>query len=1154
MHKESRPIVLLIVLLLGATPLFANGGAPLQWTVFDDEPARFDRTSGQPAVSIAPGQEVTLPWPSNTWLRLSANGPCPKTWVDHGGGIFQRLELWEAEDSCLAPPHPLNASTRTLRLAAGAEAVSTVVFLGRPAQLPRSLREGKVLLQRNQPRVPAGGDLFDIAKVEAEAVRTAGDSTVRGGGLVAVEALIEAWELAATQAPRQMRPLAAAVRRVARDHLFHRQVLPESSRSLQLHPGEELGHRELTFVEIPGDGLLKYVLPERVAGSRLRWTIERAGDERQTLRVRMEHDGPRAVLQVEPATLSDTATGRAMVDLPVSVDRLTIAGPPGLRVALQYQASRRPHSNAPQAPNDAVEKHRQQLLARVAAFESDLATCQPATETAAWSQRARDLEAEGQAVAAFEHWTRLACHDEPAIRQAAVAGQARTLLTIGQEDLAVDLMRRAFVRDPQSRNQAAARDWLLQRCQQSNDASCAASLWAAAGDRQRAQEILDRQAPEASYTVRTAAGGALLLSPAKNLYSLYYRALPEAPIQVEVEGPARLRIQARPVLTTQQPVDGTVVVDLPSGDQVLTPFESHPPSSALVAASPVSWHPGRKITTTVHVPAGTHQVAIRGTMALLVRLNSEQSLRGDQQQPPSAAVTLARWQNEVRKDPRQRAAAWAAAGSLDAVALTAPGVGDLYNDVMSGGRWERIRIAADSAGTRTLAALATAGSPAYRVHQALFRTAEPPSGERSYHVATAAEPLRLDLVGPGLLRIDELDGQVLRTRVQPLPEGLQKVELTPREGHEEALYRVFQRVPSKSRKTTAKSAGTVAELPPAPLPAARLELTAQTMVPTTSLENSLPLNEIPGPQAVNAQASGSQGTWSFGLRSAQRRDFEGADDLDADRFFEASVWRRQAPRPDGRLRWDARALARSRPDGNESFGVGTGLRFRPNKSGLSLELTANAYGQDLGSGQEHAFSLQGTVRHRHNVNRRLSLEERVSFFARDLSLDTLPAGEIVDQDVFTRYKGQHRHGLKLYETLRFRPWLDSEFWGRLMVSTNEDFDLLSPDYAGGIIGYRQLVGSFWLEGDYRTFHYFADNDRRRDATRDALTLGAILESKSPRSLALGRLEIGVRVRYDFHNGDVSGWLALGAHLDNGRGFQDFWRGAGPFQSLRLRRQ
>jgi len=222
-----------------------------------------------------------------------------------------------------------------------------------------------------------------------------------------------------------------------------------------------------------------------------------------------------------------------------------------------------------------------------------------------------------------------------------------------------------------------------------------------------------------------------------------------------------------------------------------------------------------------------------------------------------------------------------------------------------------------------------------------------------------------------------------------------------------------------------------------------------------------------------------------------------------------------------------------------------------------LHLEGSGYLQQPGGGivpgkedTEWSVALRGTVSQLREIGPKTAHLPSLSLFGRGLSLKQNNQSDRIDQDVFTQYKAEHRAGLVLSDTLTYRPWLDTEWWGRVSLVSNEEIVLEKPDHLLLGAGWKQLIGDVQLDVDYRVIRFFSDTDRANAFTRHSLSFDLLWDFWRPNQ---HRLELGFGLRHDFDSGQTSGELSLTWHLGNGRAYRDFRPGEVDFPELRKRR-
>jgi hypothetical protein len=428
--------------------------------------------------------------------------------------------------------------------------------------------------------------------------------------------------------------------------------------------------------------------------------------------------------------------------------------------------------------------------------------------------------------------------------------------------------------------------------------------------------------------------------------------------------------------------------------------------------------------------------------------------------------------------------------------------------------------------------------------------AKPPASiERLYTVSTREKPLRLALQGPSELRVDEFRDGFTLTRHVPLLEGFHELVLPPEEGREEALLRIFQRVenPRHEEVCVARDTGAPLAVPPP-----GVELEARRAAPDIAVRDALGL--------------GNEEDGTFSLETSLRRrrileedDRGGRNGLDADHFLEVRGSHRAFEEA-----WDAHfetgLLGRLHARAGPTLGIFEDIFHAPSWLPAVLRFTATAFGQwPAGGVAEPAGPFEWSISARGSVSRRFALGLRAyhtpsaALFGRVLSLrdtDRYRRGKI-DQDVFTRYKGDHRAGLTLSETVGVFPWLDTELWGTASLTSNEDLNPGGPDHASLSAGLKQLWNGTQFDVTYRTTLFFHDGDRGTKRIRHALSFDARHEVWVT---GRDRLEAGLEVEHEFVTSETVGFIFLAWHFGNGRGYRDFRPGQvdfGPLRSARM---
>ncbi|MFQ5643140.1 MAG: hypothetical protein ACE5FQ_05500, partial [Thiogranum sp.] len=420
------------------------------------------------------------------------------------------------------------------------------------------------------------------------------------------------------------------------------------------------------------------------------------------------------------------------------------------------------------------------------------------------------------------------------------------------------------------------------------------------------------------------------------------------------------------------------------------------------------------------------------------------------------------------------------------------------------------------------------------------------TAERVYHLATRDEPLRFDIEGPAWLRVDELRDGVSFSRYIAVDAGWQSVQLGPASGRDEALYRLYRRsagtAPPDSRLARAAAATT-----PVPAP---FEVPPPVAIPA-GIQDDYPL----GGQ--------EDGTPSVGLRLVSRTRVDDEEENQGSRFRENFSEARGEYRyfDAGNNRyWRSEILGRLREDGDPVLGFGQHLYAWPMQRWPRVQTSAHLTGFVQRPGDElpgRSGGTEWTV----NANARALLhipltprsyhEPALTLFGRAMSMSRNDRyeGRSLDRDVFSRYKAQHKRGVRLSEYLLHKPWMDTEWYGQAAATSNEDFNLADPDNLETRIGWRQLLGALDVDAGYRLRHYLSDDDRNGSSTRNDLRLKM---SWMRWNILQRRSEVRLFLNYDIDNNESSAFLGLFLHGGNGRGLRDFRRSEVRFPDIRQR--
>ena len=435
--------------------------------------------------------------------------------------------------------------------------------------------------------------------------------------------------------------------------------------------------------------------------------------------------------------------------------------------------------------------------------------------------------------------------------------------------------------------------------------------------------------------------------------------------------------------------------------------------------------------------------------------------------------------------------------------------------------------------------------------------------KRVYHVATQSEPLTFRYPGPGIIRIDEVDESLnfIDSQTVLVESENQKFDVYPGEGREYGYFRIFEMVDKTKpidihhvdpvpKKTEYDWADDFAEQVVAQVgyfsaatPSEALSLRSPAARPV-----ELSLNDF-GDLGLQ-----ELGTWLFDVGYRNRRSIEEQPiPVAAGRFLDIKVGRYFYNPWTNRYSFH-RALVRPRIGDGTTFGwlsrgsmplpIAKCRDCRANGWG-PYQLSWSGYGfiQNAGTPLESGANsapwiFGGSVRlsRNHRINDYWSHRPTWTAFGRVLSEDDGSAFEpgVLDQDVFTRYKRNHRYGLRYSNRFTYQRCLDRRSWFSPYIVTNED--QLEPDNLGIQFGTDQLIGPLELQLAYRLTNFIADNDRVESSLQNVVSLDAVLDRWHTK---WRRSEIRFSVQHDLDDEGTSFSFNLVNYFNHGRGYRDF---------------
>lgn len=458
-------------------------------------------------------------------------------------------------------------------------------------------------------------------------------------------------------------------------------------------------------------------------------------------------------------------------------------------------------------------------------------------------------------------------------------------------------------------------------------------------------------------------------------------------------------------------------------------------------------------------------------------------------------------------------------------------------------------------------------------------TKEELSRTRTWMVALPEEPVKFSVKGPGLFRVDRrVDGRS-EFEVLTVPESEDRTfTIYPKDGRSQEHIRIFQ-LTFTDRPSAIFSEKQ--KIPQQQIPVSEGVAQAAWLEPIIDLGTGLDDIEdlaLLSPDSMPAliaepdfQELGWQnlGTIASHFNYQQRRALDELPDTTSQpgRFTELGVTR-YFHDPWANSDQRSQLFVRPRFDGGTSFGLNHQESYNlqphecepPEPAGgwgpIRAQWRSGLFAQDAGQPLFDGVSsfpwsafVSGSVSRRQSVNENIHRTPRLQFFGKYLSEERngFPSGEL-DQDVFTRYKADHRYGLRLSDQWVYQCCIDRRFWARPMLVTNAD--QLIPDNLGVHFGVDQLLGPLQLRLGYRVTGFFADNDRTNAAVQNLFDVDAMLETWHNR---FWRSEARFSLRYDVASGESSFQFNLRNFFNQVRGYRDMRPDSVLFRSIREER-
>ncbi len=241
----------------------------------------------------------------------------------------------------------------------------------------------------------------------------------------------------------------------------------------------------------------------------------------------------------------------------------------------------------------------------------------------------------------------------------------------------------------------------------------------------------------AEHLVSSSAGAMNYLASARGTYGRFYRAAPGQPLLLNVDGPVRLKISARPMhkAASKDPLEGWFSLTV-NNQQIWVPVTNNHQASGIDLFA-TSARAGTAVEEIIDLPAGHHSVnVVTETTRLLVEAQtaSMPALAQPGKLTPGQQISQLLRSFEMAADDRRDVLVFAA--RLNEQHGADPAVAGVWQRFLRQSSWERLSTFDRSAGTRTVdMAMPQAESPALRTRLALL----PPLNPAERFLSSAAE-------------------------------------------------------------------------------------------------------------------------------------------------------------------------------------------------------------------------------------------------------------------------------------------------------------------------------------------------------------------------------------------------------------------------------
>ncbi|MBV1931635.1 MAG: hypothetical protein KUG71_07950, partial [Porticoccaceae bacterium] len=416
-----------------------------------------------------------------------------------------------------------------------------------------------------------------------------------------------------------------------------------------------------------------------------------------------------------------------------------------------------------------------------------------------------------------------------------------------------------------------------------------------------------------------------------------------------------------------------------------------------------------------------------------------------------------------------------------------------------------------------------------------------PLKRRRLNTASAQSPLQYYLPRATLLRIDEYDrvGNVRSYHHMHDKAGFYTLNASDKDDKAFRVFKLKRRdkivLPTYVPETnTVSEANALASAEPVRM--------LKPAKPVLNLAEYQGGTDLGGGSLVDNRGN----TWGLYYRGQSRLNFDEGNSAAKERFHEFGAQQRDYDSHVGRYR-RLDILSRFHESGEIVLGAKAYIDWRTRQPGQMLYSKMSAYYQLADGARSSAWSgradfgwqqrstLTDTVRNQIDLS---------GFYLRVADLDR--DRQSWDNDVYSAYKKDHENGLKLSNTLRYRPFKDIELFTRFSARSNPLNQHFDGDSASLNLGAQAYLEGSVLNAKFERYRFFADDDRTRQSDKDVWTLG--VQHNLWRSQG-AHWRVKALIAYDDTNDESTVNFGIGWNDTQGRGISDFRLNEFPFRDL-----